>query len=582
MYHVDHHKQQQQQQNGQAKQHTTMTANSMRSFCQPRNKGQTYLAIGQDLFSVYDYLQVQYNYSLHSYWDMLNSSSNSKGQQQEKKKTKKPMPPVLGDSLPTAMMVYTDIQTLRGLDLPTDYGSGVEYANGLAALYGADHAGHADNAGDSGSGALQIGLWLNGTTGCRDIVSRRLDANIQNLIHYLVTCPFDQVFLRVGYEFDNPSFGYHANRDDDDDDGPDMFQQAFRYIVQACRDHDEHLRKHLKRLQTHHHHHDGQQQRGSDPVSSSFCMTKTVFVWHSWAASLTTSDQLARYYPGNDYVDWIGISLFSQLYKDNNTIPPNVSKLGSRETVQAVLDFAKHMEKPIMIAESTPFGGIDKMHDPWHDWFVPVLQLIQNNDIIGMWSYIHCDWDSQPMWHGVGFGDSRLGINATVLQYWQEDVLQNERFLQHADGGSLSRFCNTNRRRRGDDDDAGDDVVPSSSTSTSLNIIAMTLDAETTTTALPFTTTDDEETTWHAPAPASRRDIELAWVAGIGLGVLVMILGSCRYCWRMSSSRSSTASSSNEKGNDDVDDYDVNYDERHALFVEPSQIGYGSPNSFVE
>lgn len=32
---------------------------------------------------------------------------------------------------PAAAMVYTDIQTLRGLDKPADYGSGVEYADGI-------------------------------------------------------------------------------------------------------------------------------------------------------------------------------------------------------------------------------------------------------------------------------------------------------------------------------------------------------------------------------------------------------------------------------------------------------------------
>lgn len=32
---------------------------------------------------------------------------------------------------PAAAMVYSDIQTLRGLDKPVDYGSGIEYADGI-------------------------------------------------------------------------------------------------------------------------------------------------------------------------------------------------------------------------------------------------------------------------------------------------------------------------------------------------------------------------------------------------------------------------------------------------------------------
>ena len=32
---------------------------------------------------------------------------------------------------PAAVMVYTDLETLQGLDKPIDYGSGIEYADGI-------------------------------------------------------------------------------------------------------------------------------------------------------------------------------------------------------------------------------------------------------------------------------------------------------------------------------------------------------------------------------------------------------------------------------------------------------------------
>ena len=103
-------------------------------------------------------------------------------------------------------MVYTDIQTLRGLGSnPTDYGSGVEYADGLADLYASQH----DVSG--GGGGLQIGLWLNGTAGCRDLVEGKLDDNVHQLFSYISASRFEKVFLRVGYEFDNPDFGYSGN-----------------------------------------------------------------------------------------------------------------------------------------------------------------------------------------------------------------------------------------------------------------------------------------------------------------------------------------------------------------------------------
>jgi hypothetical protein len=82
-------------------------------------------------------------------------------------------------------MVYSDIQTLRGLDLPVDYGSGIEYADGLLDSFV--------------GGGLQIGLWLNGTQGCNDILNGNLDANLHQLFEYLQHVPAEKVFLRVGY-----------------------------------------------------------------------------------------------------------------------------------------------------------------------------------------------------------------------------------------------------------------------------------------------------------------------------------------------------------------------------------------------
>lgn len=271
--------------------------------------------------------------------------------------------------LPEIVMVYTDLQKLRGLDTPTDYGSGIEYADGILV--------------DDRIRGLQIGLWLNGTEGCRDIVSGRLQSNIQRLIHYLEHARVEIVFLRVGYEFDNPLFRYND---------PEAYVHAYQHLVQQCR-------------------------------HRAVCREKVAFVWHSWAAGLPPNTSLQDYYPGDEYVDWIGVSVFSQVY-------PNSSSGGNHDTLVSLMRFARIHDKPVMIAESTPFGGIDHFSDPWNAWFEPVLDLIVEYDI-SLWSYIDCDWDSQPMWRNVGFGDSRLSINTTVLSLWQERVLSSPRFHRH-------------------------------------------------------------------------------------------------------------------------------------------------------
>ncbi len=163
------------------------------------------------------------------------------------------------------------------------------------------------------------------------------------------------------------------------------------------------------------------------------------FVWHSWAAPRLVS--LEDFYPGDHVVDWMGISLFQQWY-------PWSVESGSPSDVQHVLELAQQHGKPVMIAESTPFGGIEwnisvmqQTHnlstsalaafleqDPWQRWFQPTLDLIERHDI-AMWCYINCAWESQPMWKGVGFGETRLSTSPVVMDKWKRNVLDNPRFL---------------------------------------------------------------------------------------------------------------------------------------------------------
>lgn len=274
-------------------------------------------------------------------------------------------------------MFYTNM-TLNGLESPVDYGSGIEYAAGLWQ--------HTDIP------ALQIGLWLAGATGCREILQGTYDTQIQHLYQTLVgERRLRQVFLRVGYEFDNPQFGYVED--------PTIYRAAFRYMVNRCR---------------------GQ------------CRHKIDFVWHSWAASLTTAQELVNFYPGTEYVDWVAVSLFTQFYPG--------SALGRlNTTVQPVLDWAVAHGHPIMIAESTPYGGIDTQHDPWADWFAPTLRLIEDYHI-ELWSYIDANWTQQPMWKYAGFGNTLLDVNSTVLRLWHSHVLSNPRFVMATDFHCIHSF----------------------------------------------------------------------------------------------------------------------------------------------
>ena len=117
----------------------------MSSSCRPP-VNTTYLVIGQDLFSIDEYVKSQYNYSIHRRID--NEENNSTTMPQS----------TIANFVPAAFMVYTDLATLNGLWEPTDYGSGVEYADGILDLF------PLHEYGDKSSIGLQVSLLQHNTT----------------------------------------------------------------------------------------------------------------------------------------------------------------------------------------------------------------------------------------------------------------------------------------------------------------------------------------------------------------------------------------------------------------------------------
>mmetsp|Transcript_11167 Transcript_11167/g.24211 ORF Transcript_11167/g.24211 Transcript_11167/m.24211 type:complete len:450 (+) Transcript_11167:263-1612(+) len=377
--------------------------------CRPPTNS-TYLVIGQDLFSISEYVTSQYNYSLHQH---MNSTGNGTANVVDEGVQS------ISSFVPSAFMVYTDLETLKGLWEPTDYGSGVEYADGALDLFPSSPPNnnqnnpHGNNARSSSTG-IQIGLWLSGARGCTSIAMGEMDGKIELLVAYLERTRASKIFLRLGYEFDNPSFGYSED--------PAMYILAFRKIVADCR----------RKL--------SEEARG-----------RVLFVWHSWAAPMAESLTLDSFYPGDEFVDWIGVSIFQQVF------PWSPYWGGKMEDVERVLDFAQERDKPTIIAESTPFGGIELKeasddtkaflanneydHDDWDRWFGKVLDVIDRYDV-SMWCYINCDWESQPMWHNIGFGETRLSSNPNVMSQWHERIIKNKNERRFLASGSLET-CGT-------------------------------------------------------------------------------------------------------------------------------------------
>ena len=135
------------------------------------------------------------------------------------------------------------------------------------------------------------------------------------------------------------------------------------------------------------------------------------YVWHSYANY--TKRPVIDWYPGDEYVDWVGISYFTNI----------------KEGIERVVKLAKEKNKPLMIAEATPCG-IGVTHDKYalKRWYKPFFKFIEDNEIKAI-SYINCDWEALPMWKGQGWKDSRVEVNPVIKKHWSEEV-QKEKYLK--------------------------------------------------------------------------------------------------------------------------------------------------------
>lgn len=245
------------------------------------------------------------------------------------------------------------------------------------------------------------------------------------------------VFLRIGYEFDGPWNCYKQ----------DYYKAAFRYIKERI---------------------------------NALGANKVATVWH--AATFPDDNDPANHYqltggggiqdlaqaiqthysgwyPGSEYVDWVGISFFSgaryleyQWSCPDNSKPWTVADLSPRQLQDGMADFARRRDKPLMIAESGPQGmnfaeetwscvSQRQDHLPghkldgsgiWNAFFEDYFAWIEKNrHVVRIFSYINTNWQSQSRWACAPkstacregyWGDHRIQANAEVLARFKSKV----------------------------------------------------------------------------------------------------------------------------------------------------------------
>ncbi|MBA7533572.1 Beta-1,3-xylanase XYL4 [subsurface metagenome] len=230
--------------------------------------------------------------------------------------------------------------------------------------------------------ALAIGLqFVNNDSATAAGVHDSLIIGLGNWINGLGKRP---VFLRIGYEFDAPDWNFYKEY---------HFKNAFRRI----RD-----------------------------MYDSMQIENIAYVWHSkgWGTSI---DELAEWYPGDEYVDWCAYTHF-----------------GWGVGGKTMIDFAREHNKPLFIAEATPqiFDGDttitqdcfldnpEQAKKAWNEWFIPFFKVIEDNpDVVKAISYINVDWPAQPMWEANPFFmhvDSRLHLDSQIKANWIKKTSKRE------------------------------------------------------------------------------------------------------------------------------------------------------------
>jgi hypothetical protein len=119
-----------------------------------------------------------------------------------------------------------------------------------------------------------------------------------------------------------------------------------------------------------------------------------------WDLAMDGVMNFRDFYPGDAYVDWWAINLFSA----SHLTDANAYKF---------LDSASYHSKPVMIGETTPrYVGVLNGQESWDQWFDPFFTLIHTYPVIKAFCYINWNWSEYPQWST--WGDARLEQNSLV------------------------------------------------------------------------------------------------------------------------------------------------------------------------
>jgi hypothetical protein len=127
-----------------------------------------------------------------------------------------------------------------------------------------------------------------------------------------------------------------------------------------------------------------------------------------WDLSMDGAMNFMDFYPGDEYVDWWGINVFSAAHFGD----ANAKKF---------MDNAGEHKKPVLIGETTPrYVGVLNGQTSWNQWFSSFFTFIHTYPELKAFSYINWDWSQYANW--VTWGDARLEKNTVVAGFFANEM----------------------------------------------------------------------------------------------------------------------------------------------------------------
>ncbi|MBX3039641.1 MAG: hypothetical protein KF789_02895 [Bdellovibrionaceae bacterium] len=166
-------------------------------------------------------------------------------------------------------------------------------------------------------------------------------------------------------------------------DGPERFRDAYRQVIQIFRE------------------------------EKALNITWILHVDVAWTPQASWN-HMKFYYPGDDYIDWIGLSVFGrQLPKNNWILFPSMLKSFLKQIEET-------SEKPVLISE---FGVIEDAHDPKKKaaWLKQALQSISKGLFKNVKGITY--WNS-PGWLADGSASFKIDSSPQALEAFRTEISQ--------------------------------------------------------------------------------------------------------------------------------------------------------------